>query len=122
MHKIYTFFRHKQPKSHTHTSESVSFNFRVPEVCSHRFQIKIVCFERLIESLDSVFAMRDHYVTEMKSTSHAIFTFRREQNISFSLYKQGTDARRLHYFNGLVLRAKAGNVVRNEVDYLGGID
>ena len=36
---------------------------------------------------------------EMKSTSDAIFTFRREQNISFSLYKQGTDARRLHYFN-----------------------
>ena len=35
---------------------------------------------------------------EMKSTSDAIFTFRREQNISFSLYKRGTDARRLHYF------------------------
>ena len=30
----------------------------------------------------------------MKSTSDAIFTFPREQNLSFSLYKQGTDAKK----------------------------
>ena len=59
----------------------------------------------------------------MKSTSDPIFTFRREQNIRFSLYKQGTDARRLPYFYGLLfLRTRASNVVRNEVDYLGAID
>ena len=44
-------------------SRSDSFKFfislsawRVAEVCSHSFQIKTVCFKRLIESLDSVFA------------------------------------------------------------------
>ena len=59
----------------------------------------------------------------MKSTSDPIFTFRREQNIRFSLYKQGADARRLHYFYGMLfLRTRASNVVRNEVDYLGAID
>ena len=91
------------------------FYFRVAEVpvCSHGFQIKIFYFERLIESLDSVFGnawrnpitwpLRD---IEMKSTSDAIFTFRREQNISFSLYKQGTDARRLHYLYGLLFNNK----------------
>ena len=36
---------------------SVSLSaLRVAEVCSHSFQIKIVPFECLIESLDSVFA------------------------------------------------------------------
>ena len=59
---------------------------------------------------------------EMKSTSAAIFIFRREQIKGFSRYKQGTDARRLHYFYGCCLRTRASNVVRNEVDYLGGID
>ena len=60
----------------------------------------------------------------MKTTSDPIFTFRREQNIRFSLYKQGADARRLHYFYGLLffLRTRASNVVRNEVDYFGAID
>ena len=43
---------------------------------------------------------------EMKSTSAAIFIFRREKSISFSLYKQGTDARRLHYFYGLLFKNK----------------
>ena len=52
-------------------SRSDSFKFsvslsawRVAEVCSHSFQIKIVCFERLIGSLDSVFGNAwHHYVT-----------------------------------------------------------
>ena len=51
----------------------------------------------------------DHYVTE-KMKSDAIFTSvsaaaraRRTEleHISFPLYKQGTDARRLHYFLGI---------------------
>ena len=50
---------------------SVSLSARgVAEVSSHNFQIKSVCFEPLIKSLDSVFlVMRDkilsidHYVT-----------------------------------------------------------
>ena len=43
---------------------------------------------------------------EMKLTSAAIFIFRREQIKRFSLYKQGTDARRLHYFYGLLFKNK----------------
>ena len=43
---------------------------------------------------------------EMKSTLAAIFIFRREQIKRFSLYKQGTDARRLHYFYGLLSKNK----------------
>ena len=35
-----------------------------------------------------------------------MFAFRREQNITFSLCKQETDDRRLHYFYGLVLLAQ----------------
>ena len=44
--------------------------------------------------------------TAMKSISAAIFIFRREQIKRFSLYKQGTDARRLHYFYGLLFKNK----------------
>ena len=50
----------------------------------------------------------DHYVTyrNEKSTSAAIFIFRREQIKRFSLYKQGTDARSPHYFYGLLFKNK----------------
>ena len=54
-------------------SDSLKFSvslsaWRAAEVCSHSFQIKIVCFERLTESLDSVCnawqnLSFDHYVT-----------------------------------------------------------
>ena len=33
-------------------------------------------------------------------------TFRREKNKGFSFYKQGTDARGLHYFYGLLFKNK----------------
>ena len=69
-----------------HVSDSLKFSISlsargVAEVSSHNFQIKSVCFERLIKSLDSVFGnawqnpinwpLRD---IEMKSTSDTIFT------------------------------------------------
>ena len=75
------------------------FRFRVAQVCSLSFQIK---FGNALQNPVS-WRLRD---IEMKSTWTAIFTFRREQNISFSLCKQGTDARRLHYFYGLLFKNK----------------
>ena len=69
------------------------FRFRVAQVCSLSFQIK---FGNALQNPVN-WSLRD---IEMKSTSTAIFTFRREKSINFSLYKQGTDARRLHYFYG----------------------
>ena len=48
----------------------------------------------------------------------------REENSTWVFYfsKQGTGAGRLHYFYGLLFKKRASNEVRNEVDYLGGID
>ena len=75
------------------------FRFRVAQVCSLSFQIK--SGNALQNPVN--WPLRD---IEMKSTSTAIFTFRREKSINFSLYKQGTDARRLHYFYGLLFKNK----------------
>ena len=75
------------------------FRFRVAQVCSLSFQIK---FGNALQNPVN-WPLRD---IEMKSTSTAIFTFRREKSINFSLYKQGTDARRLHYFYGLLFKNK----------------
>ena len=75
------------------------FRFRVAQVCSLSFQIK---FGNALQNPVS-WPLRD---IEMKSTWTAIFTFRREKSINFSLYKQGTDARRLHYFYGLLFKNK----------------
>ena len=75
------------------------FRFRVAQVCSLSFQIK---FGNALQNPVN-WPLRD---IEMKSTSTAIFTFRREQIKRFSLYKQGTDARRLHYFYGLLFKNK----------------
>ena len=75
------------------------FRFRVAQVCSLSFQIK---FGNAWQNPVN-WPLRD---MEMKSTSAAIFTFRREKSINFSLYKQGTDARRLHYFYGLLFKNK----------------
>ena len=75
------------------------FRFRVAQVCSLSFQIKFGnAWQNPIN-----WPLRD---MEMKSTSAAIFTFRREKSINFSLYKKGTDARRLHYFYGLLFKNK----------------
>ena len=71
------------------------------------FQIQIVCFERLIwQCVTKSNQLTITWHIEMKSTSAAIFIFRREQIKRFSLYKQGTDARRLHYFDGLLFKNK----------------
>ena len=75
------------------------FRFRVAQVCSLSFQIK---FGNTWQNPLS-WPLRD---IEIKSTSAAIFTFRWEKSINFSLYKQGTDARRLHYFYGLLFKNK----------------
>ena len=75
------------------------FRFRVAQVCSLSFQIKFG--NALQNPVD--WPLRD---IEMTSKSTAIFTFRREKSINFSLYKQGTDARRLHYFYGLLFKNK----------------
>ena len=75
------------------------FRFRVAQLCSLSFEIK---FGNALQN-PVTWPLRD---IEMKSTSTAIFTFRREKSINFSLYKQGTDARRLHYFYGLLFKNK----------------
>ena len=75
------------------------FRFRVLQVCSLSFQIK---FGNALQNPVN-WPLRD---IEMKSTSTAIFTFRREKSINVSLYKQGNDARRLHYFYGLLFKNK----------------
>ena len=76
-------------------SDSLKFSvslsaWRVAEVCSDNFQIKIVCFERLIESLDSVFcnARQNHIIGR-----HIYISTRTEQ---------ARDARRLHCFYELL--------------------
>ena len=75
------------------------FRFRAAQVCSLSFQIKFANpWQNLVN-----WPLRE---IEMKSTSAAIFVFRREQIKRFSLYKQGTDARRLHYFYGLLFKNK----------------
>ena len=75
------------------------FRFRVAEVCSHSFQIK---FGNAWQNPVN-WPLRD---IEMKSTSAAIFTFQQERSINFPLFKQGTDARRLHYFYRLLFKNK----------------
>ena len=75
------------------------FCFRVAQVCSLSFQIK---FGNALQNSVN-WPLRD---IEMKSTSTAIFTFRRGKSVNFSRYKQGTDARRLHYFYGLLFKNK----------------
>ena len=76
------------------------FRFRVAQVCPLSFQIK---FGNVLQNPVN-WPLR---VIEIKSTSAAIFTFRREKSINFSLYKQGTDTRRLHYFYGLLFKNKS---------------
>ena len=71
------------------------FRFRVAHVCSLSFQIK---FGNAWQNPVN-WQLRD-------IESGAIFTFRREKSINFSLYKQGTDPRRLHYFYGLLFKNK----------------
>ena len=71
------------------------FRFRVAQVCSLSFQIKFGN------------AWQNPVNWELRDIeSAAIFTFRREKSVNFSLYKQGTDARRLHYFYGLLFKNK----------------
>ena len=72
---------------------------RVAQVCSLSFQTK---FGNALQNPVN-WQLRD---IEMKSTSTAIFIFRREKSINVSLYEQGTDARRLHYFYGLLFENK----------------
>ena len=93
-------------------SDSLKFSvslsaWKAAEVSSHNFQVKSVCFERLIKSLDSVFGNAwqnpiNWPLHDIEWSRHRTphLLFRREQNISFFPYKQGTDARRLHYFYG----------------------
>ena len=96
-------------------SDSLKFSvslsaWKAAEVFSHSLISNTNCL-----LWTSYLAMRDkiqlidHYVTyrNEKSTSAAIFIFRREQIKRFSLYKQGTDARRLHYLNGLLFKNKS---------------
>ena len=71
------------------------FRFRVAQVCSLSFQIK---FGNAWQNPVN-WQLRD-------IESAAIFTFRREKIINFSLYKQETDARRLHCFYGLLFKNK----------------
>ena len=59
---------------------------------------------------------------DMKSTSHAIFTFqlqhgRGELSVGFPLYEQGADARRFHTFIDCCFRTRD----RNLLDFLGVI-
>ena len=63
------------------------FRFRVAQACSLSFQIK---FGNAWQNPVN-WPLRD---IEMKSTSAAIFLFRREQIERFSLYKQGTRLRK----------------------------
>ena len=58
------------------------FRFMVAQVCSLSFQIR---FGNALQNPVN-WLLRD---IEMKSTSTAIFSFRREKSINFSLYKQG---------------------------------
>lgn len=108
------------------------FAWRVAaEVCFHSFKIKIVCFERLIKSFDSVYGnaweiqikwpLRDR---EMKSTSDAILTFQRgEQNLSIMHFALPSNCKGLtlegfRTFMDFCLRTRD----RNVVDYLEVID
>ena len=99
-------------------SDSLKFSvslsaWRVAEVFSHSLisNKKLFALNVLLDLSIQFLAMRDKIQSiditwhiEIKSTSAAIFIFRREQIKRFSLYKQGTDARRLHYFYGLLFK------------------
>ena len=81
-----------------------SLHFTCPQaprwrICSLSFQIK---FGNALQNPLN-WPLRD---IETKSTSTVMFTFRLEKSLNFSLYKQGTDARRLHYFYGLLFKNK----------------
>ena len=91
------------------------------------FEIKIVCFERLIGFL----AMRDkiqsidHYVTyrnEVDIGRHIYISTRTLRSIAFLFTSKGLTLEGFTTFMDCCLRTKASNVVRNEVDYFGGID
>ena len=91
------------------------FCFRVAQVCSLSFKIKIGnAWQNPVN-----WPLRD---IEMKSTSTAIFTFRREKSINFFFTSKGLTLEGFTTFMDCWLRTRASNVVRNEVDYLGGID
>ena len=93
------------------------FRFRVGQVCSLSSQIK---FGNALQNPIN-WPLRD---IEMKSTSTAIFTFRREKSWSTFLFtSKGLMLEGLTTFMDCCLRTRASNVFyRNEVDYLGGID
>ena len=58
----------------------------------------------------------------MKSTSDAIFTFRREQKLAFLFTSKELTLEGFTTFMDCCLKTRASNVVRSEEDYLGGID
>ena len=61
-----------------------------------------------MERLISVGIFRPKYVDHLQTEVIPNIPVRRpEQNISFSLYKQGTDARTLHYFYGVLFKNSA---------------
>ena len=94
------------------------------------FQIRIVCFERLIGSLDSVFGnawqnpinwpLRDIWKWSRHRPRYLYFDENRSNAFLFT--SKGLMLEGFTTFMDCCLRTRASNVVRNEVDYLGGID
>ena len=105
---------------------------------SFPFEIKIVCFKRLIESFYLLFfellAIRhkilssDYCVTDKLGPLQIILPFqhatfaRRTAHGYFVLASKELMLEGFTTFMDCCLRTRASNVVRNEVDYLGGID
>ena len=88
------------------------------------FQIKIVCFERLIGSLfwQCVTKYYVTYRTELSRHRPPYLYFDEKKASTFLFTNKRLTLEGFTTFMDCCLRTRASNVARNKVDYLGGVD
>ena len=86
------------------------FRFRVAEVYSHSFQRKFGnAWQKFCQLTITC------HRNQVDIGCHIYISTRKEHKLFSLQARPGTDARRLHYFYGLLFKKRASQVVRNEV-------